>query len=112
MRVLRKEESDVLETLLGMVSCSTKPSFESELLAVDLKDGAMGSIRLTDKSDRARKMGSELVTAHYIDEDGVPVVISVNLDEDGRLFEMDFWKVDFSPLKHYPRPELLQAGQP
>jgi hypothetical protein len=53
-----------------------------------------------------------LVTAHYIDEDQIPVIISINLDQEGRLFEIDFWKVDFSPLKRYPTPEELKQGQP
>ena len=88
-----------------------KPPSETELLAVDLADGGMGSIRFADESGQSRKMGRELVTAHYTDEDHVPVVISVNVDQDGRLFEMDFWKVDFSPLRRYPAPEELRAGQ-
>lgn len=111
MRPLRKNESEVLEALLGMVPGNVKLPSEDEMLAVDLSDGGMGSIRLTDKSDRARKMGRELVTANYIDEDQIPVVISINLDQDGRLFEMDFWKVDYSPLKRYPTPAGLKAAQ-
>jgi hypothetical protein len=112
MRPLREEESKVLDVLLGMASCNAKPPSEDELFAVDLADGGMGSIRLTDKLDRARKMGRELVAAEYIDEDQVPVLISVNLDEDGRLFELDFWKVDFNPLKRYPRPEEVHVAPP
>jgi len=112
MRQLTREEFDVLETLLRMVPASTKPPVDDELFAVDLADGGMGSIRLTDKSDRPRKMGSELVTAHFIDQDQVPVIISINLDQDGKLFEMDFWKVDFSSLKRYLSPGMLRSGQP
>lgn len=57
-------------------------------------------------------MGRELVTAEYIDEDQIPVLISVNLDEEGDLFELDFWKVNFAPLKRYPRPEEIHAAPP
>ena len=112
MRPLREEESRLLEALLGMASPNSKPPSEDELFAVDLADGGMGSIRLTDNLDRARKMGRELVVAEYIDEDQVPVSISVNLDQDGRLFELDFWKVDFNPLKRYPRPEEVHVAPP
>ncbi len=112
MRPLRKEESDVLAALLGMVPDRRTPPYEGELFAVNLNDGGMGSVRLTDRLDRPRKMGRELVTAHYIDADGVPVIISVNLDEDGQLFEIDFWKVDFSPLERYPTPEQIHKGEP
>lgn len=78
MRPLREEESKILDVLLGMVPSNNKPLFDSELFAADLADGGMGSIRLTGKSGYARKIGRELVTAEYIDEDRVPVLISVN----------------------------------
>ena len=112
MRPLRSEESQVLEALLGMVPRSAQPPLEKELFAVDLSDGGMGSIRLAGKSDPPRKMSKELMTANYIDEDQIPVIISLNLDQDGRLFELDFWKVDFNPLKRYPTPAELQRDQP
>ena len=48
-------------------------------------------------------MGTVLVEADYYDLDGVLVSISVNLDINGELFEMDFWKVDFSSLRRYPK---------
>ena len=102
----------MLKALLEMVPSNARPPYEDGMLAVDLTDGGMGSIRLTDKIDQARKMGRELVTANYIDEDQIPVIISINLDQDGRLFEMDFWKVDYSSLKRYPTPAGLKVEQP
>jgi len=41
-------------------------------------------------------------------EDGVPVSIVLNTDSTGSLYEVDFWKVDFSPLLRYPRPSDLR----
>jgi hypothetical protein len=52
-------------------------------------------------------MGRELIAVGYTDEDDVPVSISLNLDEHGGLFEIDIWKVDFSPLRRYPSPSDL-----
>jgi hypothetical protein len=43
-----------------------------------------------------------LVEAEYVDSDAVLVSIAVNADQTGQPFEIDFWKVDFSPLKQYP----------
>ena len=77
------------------------------LFAIDMKDGGMGSLRISDGSDQARRMGREALTASYIDDDQVPVSISVNLDEAGNLFELDMWKVDFSPLLRYPTPDRV-----
>lgn len=112
MRVLRQEESLALGAVLALASKAKEPLSTEGLLAVDLPDGGMGSIRLVQGADTPRKMGSELVTAEYIDEDQVPVLISVNLDEAGKLFELDFWKVNYKPLKRYPRPEEIHATPP
>lgn len=112
MRPLRQEESDILHALLQFVPADAQPPVERDLRVVDLPDGGMGSIRFTDGQTAKRKMGRELVTASSFDEDGIPVIISINLDEAGRLFEIDIWKVNFSPLIRYPKPEELKLEQP
>ena len=68
----------------------------------------MGSIRFVQPERRS--FGQTLVEAQYADSDGVLVSIAVNLDKNGDLFEVDFWKVDFSPLRRYPKPSDL-GGQ-
>jgi hypothetical protein len=45
-----------------------------------------------------------LMEAQYVDSDGVLVSIAVNAARNSDLLEVDFWKVDFSPLRRYPRP--------
>ena len=108
-RPLRNEETAILDLLLQMAADSARPRAQHELVAVDMEDGGMGSIRFVENSDKLRRMGREQVTA----EDRIPVLISVNLDEQDHLFERDFWKVNFEPLKRYPRPEELHvAPQP
>jgi hypothetical protein len=71
-----------------------------------MQDGGMGSIRFL--SDDLRRFGRELISARYQDTDGALVSMSLNVDEYGDLFELDFWKVDFSPLKRYPRPQEVR----
>jgi hypothetical protein len=73
-----------------------------------MKDGNMGSIRFA--RDEPRIFGKVLAEAQYTDEDGVCVSIAVNADSKGDLFEVDFWKVIFLPLKRYPKPSDLRAG--
>ena len=108
MRPLRADEIDLLNGLLGLVPGSERPTVPDSISAVDLNDGGMGSIRLIGGTDDApRRMGRELVTVSYADEDKVPVSISLNVDERGSLYEIDIWKVDFSPLRRYPRPADL-----
>jgi hypothetical protein len=70
----------------------------------------MASIRFVGGKDRHR--AGSIAEATYIDDDGVMASIELNVDETGRLFELDFWKVDFSPLRRYPRTEDLQQTKP
>ncbi|WP_420885213.1 DUF6984 family protein, partial [Candidatus Symbiothrix dinenymphae] len=37
-----------------------------------------------------------------VDEDGVDVIASLNIDDTGDLYELDIWKTDFSPLIKLP----------
>ena len=74
----------------------------SDSRVADMQDGGMGSIRFLKASPGT--FGTALVEAQYLDSDGVLVSIAVNADKQGQLFELDFWKVDFSPLKRYPDP--------
>lgn len=69
----------------------------------------MGSVRFVREARRA--FGCEIARAEYTDDDGVLVSITVNVDQDGDLYEIDFWKTDFSPLRRYPRPEDLRVTQ-
>jgi hypothetical protein len=71
----------------------------------DMHDGGMGSIRFVQPEPQP--FGKELAEAQYVDSDGVLVSIALNTDIMGRLFELDFWKVDFSPLRRYPEPSDL-----
>jgi len=81
-----------------------------DALVAEMQDGGMGSIRFLGGTDR-RRAGS-LAKAKYVDDDGVTVSIELNVDEGGKPFELDFWKVDFSPLRRYPSPEELQPTNP
>lgn len=89
------------------------PSFASlsntlDTIAVtDMSDGGMGSIKVLHWNGRDRRFGFELAKATYVDEDGALVTIALNLDQYGDLFELDFWKVDFSSLIRYPRVDEL-----
>lgn len=78
-----------------------------DALVTEMRDGGMGSIRFLGGSDR-RRAGS-IAEAKYVDDDGVVVSIELSVDEKDNLFELDLWKVDFSPLLRYPKPEDLEG---
>ena len=74
-----------------------------------MDDGQMGSIRfITTTPSDERCFGGAVAEAEYLDADGIRVNIAVNVDDAGDLYEIDFWKVDFSPLVRYPEPSDLK----
>lgn len=71
------------------------------LRVTDMDDGGMGSLSFeTTKPDRM--FGRTLSEGWFKDEDGFPVVLYLNLDKEDEIFELDSWKVDFSPRRRLP----------
>jgi hypothetical protein len=103
-RPLLPLERELIEKMLA--GKDVGPGGEARLssaLVADMQDGGMGSIRFLSSEHAARHLGRAITQAEYIDEDGVLVSIVVNVDQEDEIYEVDFWKVDFSPLKRYPR---------
>ncbi|WGS47532.1 hypothetical protein LFL97_41105 (plasmid) [Burkholderia sp. JSH-S8] len=99
-----KDDERVL--LVALIAGEPK---ENDLLASledaiveEMDDGGMGGLLFCRPDDRPRRFGKKLVEKEFVDVDGVPVMVAVNLDDDGELYELDIWKVDFSPLKRFP----------
>ena len=74
----------------------------------DMQDGGMGSIRFLSPDQSKPVFGKTIAEAEYTDDDGVLVMIVINIEEKGGLYEVDFWKVGFAPLKRYPEPTDLR----
>ncbi len=66
-----------------------------------MSDGGMGSLKFFDAhSDlSSRRLGRQLVQGSFADDDGVPVSFAISVDCDGKLYELDMWRVDFNPLQ-------------
>jgi hypothetical protein len=73
-------------------------------LVEDMNDGGMGSIRFRNGQQGKRLFARQVSEATFVDEDGVVVSATLNLDQYGKLFELDLWKVDNSKLRRYPAP--------
>ena len=107
-RLLREEEVVLLRTLLADHPSREQLLSDLECAEVkDMMDGGMGSVKFSATSNE-RRMAGCIAEADYIDSDGVPVSIAVNVDEKGRLFEIDIWKVDFGALIKYPTPKTIR----
>lgn len=49
-------------------------------------------------SSTTQVFGSDIATAMLADADGVPVRVTLCLDNHDQLFELELWKADFSPI--------------
>jgi len=74
-----------------------------ELLVREMDDGGMGSLYIssTESAPENRVFGRQASEYFFDDLDGVKVIASLYLDKEDRLFEIDMWKTDFSPLKRW-----------
>ena len=115
-RELRREERALVLALSSIAKVDNKLVSQQALDNIrvrDMLDGGMGSIRFAAPGDAAdRSLGGAVGELWYEDADGVPVTFCLNLDNHGDLYEVDAWKVDFSPLKRFPQPEDLHAEPP
>ncbi len=109
MRHLKDEEKALISKMILGLSAEAL-GFESldTILVEEMADGGMGSLSFVQPSSGQRRFGKKIQEATFSDADGVIVSVTVNLDQDGRLFELDVWKVDFSPLKRIPAPSEIR----
>lgn len=106
-RQLRDEEKFLLFAMLRNAPLSIIEQINNSTVE-DMTDGNMGSVRFTTLvNEEERLLGKTIAEASYVDIDNIQVLISINVDKRGGLFEIDFWKTDFSALISYPKPEQL-----
>ncbi|MET2985320.1 DUF6984 family protein [Aureibaculum conchae] len=103
IRALAEEEIELTKHLLSLI-----PYFKKGLpkKARTMYDGEMGSISFD--LDGKAEFGKVLIEAEYSDTDGANVLITLTEDENGNLFELDYWKTDFTKLVEYPSPEKIK----
>ncbi len=103
-RKLSQQEMRLLEFLVGKSSMSLPVNWQETITARSMNDGGMGSLLLfpDDIILDNRLFGKQASECTFMDEDGVQVIASLNLDSYGNLFELDIWKIDYSSLIHIP----------
>src|SRR5262249_62388455 len=84
--------------------------FLDNLSVEQMKDGGMGSISLVPKGleGASRSFGRQLVLGEFTDSDGVPVSVALNVDSQGRLYELDIWKANFTSVLTWPNPSAVK----
>jgi hypothetical protein len=111
LRDISQQEMALIEALLKSNPDNTH-YIESlkDTSVVEMNDGKMGSLLLVPKGANVlkRSFGKQLATGDFFDEDGVLVSVALNVDSHGKLYELDLWKVDFSPLLRWPQPRQIK----
>lgn len=99
-RKLTKNEEQFITFLINNSSIKMPANWSNGLLAQSLNDGGMGSLYLFYKRtlSKKRRFGEQVSEITFIDKDGVEVIASLNVDENGELYELDIWKTDYSRL--------------
>jgi hypothetical protein len=78
-----------------------------DVLVIPMDDSGL-CLRFVPSDGGRRKFGTVAATAEAPDSDDVPISFALNLDTAGELFELDAWKVDFTPVATLPDAEKLQ----
>lgn len=103
-RKISIDEKRLLDFLINKASLNLPNNWEKELLVSSMQDEGMGSLFLTSASNskKERIFGMQISECCFIDKDGIEVIASLNVDQNGDLFELDIWKTDYSPLISIP----------
>lgn len=107
-RKIRENERNLIIFLLEKLQLNTEEYPINEDVE-EYEGGKMGSISMGDPDNSPYK--DDLIQAKYKDSDGTEVVITLTQCAKNQLLDLDFWKVDFSKLITYPKPENLTFAE-
>jgi len=106
MRSLKKEE---IPLVTFMVQKAGLKIDIQNLKLESMDDGGMGSLHFFTETEDP-KFGKTVAEYEFKDEDGLPVFATLILDQNGRIYELDMWKVNYSPLQNWPNPQLNSSA--
>lgn len=102
-RFLREDERALIAELIKRNNGPVRLlSSLSDCRVEEMDGGGMGGLRFCVEGGSLRHFGEQLLEAKFLDADGVALMVAINLDEYAELYELDIWKVDFSPLIRFP----------
>jgi hypothetical protein len=80
------------------------PADLETLEVVSLDDGGMGSLLLVPFGvSESRRYGGDVALERFSDTDGIPIFVSLFIDQQRCLFEIDIAKADLSPVIQFPQ---------
>ena len=109
-RLLTEAEKALAAKLIAASSLGNRlmPDLSQVQVRPPLDWGLGGHIFQSDNPVTDRRFGGWVCEAIFDDVDGVLVSIALDVDQFGDLFELDIWKVDFTQLVRFPRPDEVR----
>lgn len=104
-RLINENEKIIVEYLAKLANYPLSTS--SGLFVMSMNDGGMGSFTIFQNETETRenrKFGKQISEYEFIDDDNIPVLVSLNVDENNNLFEVDIWKADYNPVINLKLP--------
>lgn len=100
MRPLKKEEIPLVSYMVQKAGLDVDVQ---NLKAESMNDGGMGSLHFFTETVEPR-FGGAVAEYEFKDEDDIPVFVTLMIDQNSRIYELDMFKGDFSRLKKWPNP--------
>lgn len=107
-RQIREEEIDLIKHMLAMAG-HTLNQFPPIKEVYEYEGGKMGSIHFIGSNPDAYL--GDIMQIEFNDTDNTRVVVTLTVDKDQRLLDLDFWKEDFSKLLQYPKPSEVKKAE-
>ncbi|PIB36897.1 hypothetical protein BFP72_16545 [Reichenbachiella sp. 5M10] len=104
LRPITEPERTIVYAMLAHVGVTPDQVPVPETVS-EYGDPFMGSINFDN--DRPDLYAGDVAQCEYLDEDGEKVVLSLTVDKEGKLLDLDFWKSNFKPLVKYPAPDKV-----
>lgn len=100
-RPTEKELTLISDILKRTANYSPPEHWQDRLLVIPMCDGGMGSLKLCldGHNQEGRKFKAQIGDLLLKDNDNIDVIVSLNIDDNDQLFELDIWKTNYEPTK-------------
>ena len=94
------EEEKIILSFLATKANYSHNNWEKGLKVAEMNDGGMGSLLLmpAGQVNTKRLFKAQISDVIFKDLDGIDVIVSLNIDQDDFLYELDVWKVNYEKV--------------
>jgi hypothetical protein len=108
IKEISSTQKAALEYLVTKASLELPNDWNSTLFVKQMGDGGMGSFMIFQNRaefNLVRKFGRQASEYQFNDVDGIPVLVTLNVDVENRLLEVDIWKANYTPVINFKIPD-------